>query len=512
MKKNNTQKADNKKNSNVSAQNQNEKKNKNGKQESKTSMDYPAWTSPVHLEEKDHKDLKRFYELYKEGKFEVALQFTLNFDTIVREEIPTDIWEEIGGVVISTKEDETKEESENQTEEVMEQENIEKITTEDEERSLEQQENKNDVESIEPILNKQNSAVVPEGKPVLFLLKHGFLLRDSNIFTLNNVHFDERAVFSEVKLSAKSELEELILQYHSTIFGENNVVIDNTKCSNEYFPDMFLVDFSDRVKPRIYIIEQYLQGNSLGLLYARITHFIASLSNKKYQNDFLSELNNVINADDKVKEELKERLNEEQDIAGLLSELIDNKPAILLLKDNENVTLDLMQSVYVHTWGKMLRQILIRKYFGEDETVYEVNPAFADIWKNERQKAEDAVIITENDHLCELPDRIRNIYRSIKSALLETDNSLEFNVKKHYISIKKEKNLAFIQLKRKNVDIVVMHPENETRELIQYHKIKSLVPSVQKFWNGECCTVIVENSDNLEEIIGLLKIVVLNVK
>ena len=167
-----------------------------------------------------------------------------------------------------------------------------------------------------------------------------------------------------------------------------------------------------------------------------------------------------------------------------------------------------MQAVYVETWGTMLRQILVKKYYCNDDTIYSVHPLFADIWKNGKQKTEETIKVSENDHLCELPDRIRNIYRSIKTALLDVDSSVEFNPKKHYISIRKNKNLAFIHLRRKQVDIVVMNPEENTRELIKLHRIKSLPASVQKFWNGECCTIVVENSDNLGEVIELLKLVV----
>ena len=156
----------------------------------------------------------------------------------------------------------------------------------------------------------------------------------------------------------------------------------------------------------------------------------------------------------------------------------------------------------------MLRQILVKKYYCNDDKVYSINPLFADIRKNGKQKTEETVKITENDHLCELPDRIRKIYNEIKTALLEMDGSLEFNPKKHYISIRKNKNLAFLHLRRKQADIVVMNPEETTRELIKHHRIKTLPASVQKFWNGECCTIVVENSDNLEEIIELLKMVV----
>ena len=85
--------------------------------------------------------------------------------------------------------------------------------------------------------------------------------------------------------------------------------------------------------------------------------------------------------------------------------------------------------------------------------IYSTNPLFTDIWKTGKSKNEETVKITENDHLCELPDRIRKIYNEIKTALLEVDSSLEFNPKKHYISIRKNKNLAFLHLRRKQADI-----------------------------------------------------------
>jgi len=50
-----------------------------------------------------------------------------------------------------------------------------------------------------------------------------------------------------------------------------------------------------------------------------------------------------------------------------------------------------------------------------------------------------------------------------------------------------------------------MNPEDDTRENIKHHVIKSLPVSVQKFWNGASCTIIIENSVNLDEVIDLLK-------
>ena len=94
-----TQQAENTKNSNVLAENQKEKKTKKENQGSKanTANEYPEWTTPEHLDDDDHKDLKRVYELHKEGKFDVAYNIALDLDTIVRDEIPDNIWKDLKG-------------------------------------------------------------------------------------------------------------------------------------------------------------------------------------------------------------------------------------------------------------------------------------------------------------------------------------------------------------------------------------------------------------------------------
>lgn len=139
----------------------------------------------------------------------------------------------------------------------------------------------------------------------------------------------------------------------------------------------------------------------------------------------------------------------------------------------------------------------------DKDTIYTMSPAFTDIWKNEKNKKE-IVKSTEEDHLNAVSENIRNIYNEIKDALLKDDDSIEFNAKKIYISVRKTKNLAFFHL-RKKISLVVMSAEDYTLTQIKHHEIKSLPASVQKFWNGPSCTIIIENRDNLTEVINLLK-------
>jgi len=493
MKKTSTKKAISPKKTKTVAKKKSLKTGKKKTPQTSEKSKYPLWTMPEHLTLIDHKDLKRFYELFTQGELAVAFNFASNLDTIVRDEIPHDIWKKCGGKLTPKGEEELK--SAKRVSKKDKSSPPEPVSFEDDTKGGEEEKTRQGAKQ-----GRISANIVAKG---YFVLKNGKMQAISGEYNTNGNEMNE------AKFHKKSELVDFLLENHKTLFGKNSVLIDNTKSTSEYFPNMFLFDFNEREKPRMYIIEINFADDSLGLLYARITHFISSLKNRNYHQDFITELCKIIHGKNETKSELIPWLFDGQEIPDIFSELLENKPAILLVRDNENVVLKLMQDVYVETWGKMVRQILIKMYYCGDDKIYSSEPNFADIWKTEKSKT-DKVKCNEADHLEMMPEKIRNIYNEIKSALLETDSSLEFNPKKHYISVRKNKNLAFLHLRRKNIDIVVMSPEDETRKQIKHHRIKTLPASVQKFWNGACCTIVIENAENLDEVLDLLKIVVKN--
>jgi len=481
----------------VSAKNQKENKQEKqppkDKNSGKKTPNYPPWTMPEHLSVKDHKDLKRFYELFTQGEIAVAHNFASNLEPIVRDEIPRDIWKKCGGKLTPKGEEEELKYSK-------------QVSTKGKSNCPKPDSSKNDTRAGEEEKTQQEAK---QGRiPVNIVANGCFVLKNGEFHRISEEYNTKGNEMIDAKFHKKSDLVEFLVQNHKTLFGENTVIIDNTQSTSEYFPNVFLFDFNEREKPRMYIIEISFDDDSLGLLYARITHFIASLKNKNYHQDFITELCKTIHEKNETKSELIPWLFDGQEIPDIFSEMLENKPAIMLVRDNENVVLKLMQDVYADTWGKMVRQILIKKYYCGDDTIYLSEPNFVDIWKSEKIKKAEIVKCTEADHLEMMPEKIRNIYNEIKSALLETNSSLEFNAKKHYISVRKNKNLAFLQLRRKKIDIVVMNPESEARKQIKHHHIKTLPASVQKFWNGACCTIVIENAENLDEIINLLKKIV----
>ena len=63
------------------------------------------WTEPEHLNSSDKRDLKLVKKYYDEGNFREAMNYASRLETIVREEIPTKIWVEIGGELTQTGKD-----------------------------------------------------------------------------------------------------------------------------------------------------------------------------------------------------------------------------------------------------------------------------------------------------------------------------------------------------------------------------------------------------------------------
>jgi hypothetical protein len=63
------------------------------------------WTEPTHLNSSDKRDLKLVKKYYDEGDFKQAMNYASRLETIVREEIPPQVWQEIGGELTQTGKD-----------------------------------------------------------------------------------------------------------------------------------------------------------------------------------------------------------------------------------------------------------------------------------------------------------------------------------------------------------------------------------------------------------------------
>jgi predicted transport protein len=423
--------------------------------------EYPSWVTSEQLNENDHEVLKQLFHLLFEEKFDEARELVSGFDTLVRIEIPHFVLGRLD-LLPSDQSDE-------------------KVVISDEPK-----------EQPKPVVLKATEISFP----------NALILRNDILSPITQQQVLE---LLEKKFYSKHELEQLVFINSKAFFGEQTLIFQNNKEVSSLSPDCCLFDLSEIERPRLYLIVFALATEDFGTMYARITHFIASL--KGNQSELLNTLCDIIEADYERNYELQSLTND-RELLDFLWDTIDNKPEILLIVDGKNNDVTLMQSTYTD-WGKLVKPVVIKKYNNDDFTMYTISPIVTAISTVEKKKKKaDVVMFTEEDHLQTVSETVREVYFGIKTALLNVDESIAFNPKKYYISLRKNKNIAFFQFRKKVLSIVVCNPEEETRTLIAHHEIKSLVPSVQKFWNSKCCTIAIDGLENLEEVIGLLQMMI----
>lgn len=314
----------------------------------------------------------------------------------------------------------------------------------------------------------------------------------------------------EKKFKSKKEFEQIVLQNGKILFGTDSLLIDtkiksNIEFTGTYIPDAILFDFKDHEKPKCYLIETMLSKQDFyGHLFQRMTGFFKQISNKEIQFSFIEFLSKLVNKNYHLKKKLKSFIAEE-DVIEFIKRMLSGRTPILLITDDSIQELPEITQVYCETWGKLIKPIVMRKFSINKETLCSLYPDFADIDKGKDKVKEKVLKSTEDDHLKDVSDSIRDIYSMIKTELMKADEGVEFNPKQYYISIRKNRNLAFMNIGRKRISLVVVNPEEETRKAIKHHEIKTLTEKVQKFWNGPSCTIIIEKDDKLNEVINLLK-------
>jgi predicted transport protein len=114
----------------------------------------------------------------------------------------------------------------------------------------------------------------------------------------------------------------------------------------------------------------------------------------------------------------------------------------------------------------------------------------------------------EEYHLNTTNQTGKDIYFKLKSEMLKFKPDLKFNSAKYYISIVAKRSLAYIYFRKKKLNIVVMLPESLLNQAIKHHIIAPKGEGEQKFYGGECASIIIEDTSNLDEVINVFKLAV----
>lgn len=314
--------------------------------------------------------------------------------------------------------------------------------------------------------------------------------------------------FAEKSFKTEKELRELLAENNETLFGEKTIFIDLSEITEALWEEerilsAFLFDLTDSAKPGFYIVEAILSKETFGELVYRMTRTFSVLRSQENRSKFVDGIIRVIQKNATFRNEFKEYGKQ---IFDTLHDAVQKNMKILLALDSERAEMQGFMETYTDTWGKMIKPVVFRKLSSKDETIITMVPTF-DMLRSGGKKNSEKIKLNEEDHLENVSETVKENFLRIKKELLKADKEIEFRVKKHYISLRKKSNLAFLQLGKKKLSIVIANPEKNMRKKIKHHRTLTLAESVKKFWNGnkDCFTVMIESEEYLGEVISLLK-------
>jgi len=168
---------------------------------------------------------------------------------------------------------------------------------------------------------------------------------------------------------------------------------------------------------------------------------------------------------------------------------------------------------YTDTWGKMVRQIEVKKHEVGNDNIYTVDPDFETIQyiepvgeQHEAEEEETAkASYSEEYHLDGIDQNVKEIYSRIKDICKHINKGVVFNPQKYYVSIKTKKNVAILKLRIRKLRFIALLPEDVIRSMIKKHHIASLSQAVQDFYNGPCAAIDITDLQQAGEIEELIQ-------
>lgn len=326
--------------------------------------------------------------------------------------------------------------------------------------------------------------------------------------------FTNNKAYNEFQFDKEADFEREVVFNSKLFFGTNSIYIDTkrkleTKSLGNSIPDGFLFDLSDKNNPEFYIVEVELAKHDFyNHIFPQVTKFFGFYKNQKSQADLVEKIFSIITNDNDLKREFKKYLGEKE-VYKFLKDTIEKSQNILLIIDGDKKELPEIMETYSDTWGKIVKLIFLKKFSQDGDSIYTMHPDFENIEyvdiESETVTDKEDVEYNEDYHLEGVSDTVKLIYNNIKNELLHSHPSLVYNPQKYYVSIRIDRNIAFFKIVKKKIRLVVMNSEEETKQEIHHHSIKSLTAGVQKFWNGPSCAIIIDSTENLNEVIILLK-------
>lgn len=332
---------------------------------------------------------------------------------------------------------------------------------------------------------------------------------------MSTVIFQNNNKFHEFNYSQEKDFEDVLRKNTKLIFGSSAIYIDlktriETISLGGSIPDGLLFDLKNVDSPEFYLVEIELAKHDFYRhIFPQVTKFFAFYRNSKAQNELIEKIFSLVQSDKALENEFKQFLKGKE-IFKFIKDTIENSQNILIVIDEIKPELPEMTDTYTE-WSKMVRAVVLKEYRHNSDIILSLTPEFESVGLGEipgvktEEEVTGKIPRTEEYHLEGVDPQVKEIYQNIKASLLSFKQSLRFNPQKYYISIIDKKNFAYIYIRKKRINITVVLPESVIRNSVKHHKVESESEGVQRFYGGECATIVIEDKSNLNEIIDLLK-------
>ncbi len=335
--------------------------------------------------------------------------------------------------------------------------------------------------------------------------------------SLNSDNF-ERVIYSK-----EVDFERLITKNAATIFGDKAIYIDakkklNTTSLGGTIPDGFLIDMSDSDDPQFYLVEVELQNHDFFRhIFPQITKFFAFYRDSKQRHKlietifafFTDNFGKNIDLTTKIANIIKSK-----EVYKFLKDIIDNNQNVLIIIDGPKPEFKEIMSTYADTWGKMVKVQIVNHFRRDDDHIITVEPPFQNLPFGDaiapppEEETSEPSQYTEEFHFQNRPPKVMEIYEKLKKEFIAAKATLRFNPTKNYIGVVDARRIAYIQLKRKNVHLILLMSEDKVGKIILagHHKVVSFSESRQRYWGGSerSCALNIYDTNHWDEIKKLI--------
>lgn len=177
----------------------------------------------------------------------------------------------------------------------------------------------------------------------------------------------------------------------------------------------------------------------------------------------------------------------------------------MIIDENKPEFQEVMET-YTDTWDKIVKLEILKQYTAENKIIMSLNPDFEDIGLVEpvtQKEIEERY--DEAFHLEGVDPKVILIYNKIKEFITKKDPNIKLNPQKYYISLRKNRNFAYLDFKRKKIKIAIMLPFEIGKKQIRSYRLREFTEGIQRFYGHPSFEVTVDKDSNLDEILNLLK-------